>query len=88
MFGHGLRCDTVPRLIINFDPSIKLAEKIVALAPVLLQLRILGLLEVAIVISFGRVISVKFLLVRFKINFCVLNGTKDRVFPQLKVDLV
>ena len=33
MFGHRLRCNTIPRFIINLDAYIKLTEKIISFIP-------------------------------------------------------
>ena len=88
MLGHGLWGNRVPRFVIDSDTSVKLAEQIVPLVPVLGQFGILRSLQVFIPIAFRGVVPIEVLFVRLEIHFGVLDNNHNIFVTNLQMDLV
>lgn len=79
VFCHGLRCDRVPRLVIDEDTAIKLAKEIITARPELLELFVLRIFHVRIdkVIPLGALVSVMIFPVCIEYGFGALQEHDD-----------
>lgn len=82
VFGHGLWSYRVPRLVVDEHSAIELTEEVVAPRPELLQLLVLGALDVLILqlVPLRVAVTVKVLLVRLKFSQGALDDHQNWLF--------